>query len=49
MLVKLCQIYNGLNVPIKRRRNELGDAHLAPTLTRYSRSLYSSPTTGRGR
>ncbi|WZZ32956.1 hypothetical protein YC2023_016357 [Brassica napus] len=29
--------------------DELGDAHPAPTLTRYSRSSYSSPTTGRGR
>nr|VDD24203.1 unnamed protein product [Brassica oleracea] len=34
---------------IKTRTNELGDAHPAPTLTRYSRSSYSSTTTGRGR
>uniref|UniRef100_A0A0D3BZU2 Replication protein A 70 kDa DNA-binding subunit B/D first OB fold domain-containing protein n=1 Tax=Brassica oleracea var. oleracea TaxID=109376 RepID=A0A0D3BZU2_BRAOL len=34
---------------IKTRTNELGDAHSAPTLTRYSQSSYSSPTTGRGR
>ncbi|CAG7909564.1 unnamed protein product, partial [Brassica rapa] len=41
--------YNGLNIPIKRRTNELSDAHPAPTLTRHSWSSYSSPTTGRGR
>ncbi|KAG5375840.1 hypothetical protein IGI04_040436 [Brassica rapa subsp. trilocularis] len=29
--------------------DELDDAHPAPTLTRYPRSSYSSPTTGRGR
>ncbi|CAN6847929.1 unnamed protein product [Brassica oleracea] len=29
--------------------DELGDAHPAPTLTRYSRSSYSSPATGHGR